>query len=295
MFLAKDTAHQGRLRAIKLICSGPSGDDRLPTLIRGEVQALNALHHRHIVQIRHVYSFSAHGKGTTVGIVMQYCPRGDLDAYLVSHASGGLSDDLQLKIMRQMADALEFMHFKDYAHRDLKPSNILLDESLGVKIADFGLAKMAIRTNGFQAYMHTAIGTPIFVAPEVFHGHYTNAADMFATGLVFACITHPAKCMHDFPSQHMLPMSRRQTTVAEELIQDRLRGKHRKGCEILDIDRRAGNHSLIWPPLRKLINRLLKYDYRARPKADEVLATIKRGDSTTASQSSHGSAARFQW
>lgn len=42
--------------------------------------------------------------------------------------------------MRQLFDALTFIHKHGIVHRDLKPENILLDENLNIKITDFGLA-----------------------------------------------------------------------------------------------------------------------------------------------------------
>lgn len=43
-------------------------------------------------------------------------------------------------IMRQMLDAVNFIHSKGIVHRDLKPENILMDSDMNIKISDFGLA-----------------------------------------------------------------------------------------------------------------------------------------------------------
>lgn len=42
--------------------------------------------------------------------------------------------------MRQLFDAVNFIHDRQIVHRDLKPENILLDENLNIKVTDFGLA-----------------------------------------------------------------------------------------------------------------------------------------------------------
>lgn len=43
--------------------------------------------------------------------------------------------------MRQIFEGVDFIHNQNIAHRDLKPENILLDDSLNVKITDFGFAR----------------------------------------------------------------------------------------------------------------------------------------------------------
>ena len=48
-----------------------------------------------------------------------------------------------LAIVPQICDALQYAHDEGIVHRDIKPENILLDETGRVKIADFGLAKLA--------------------------------------------------------------------------------------------------------------------------------------------------------
>ena len=45
-------------------------------------------------------------------------------------------------IMKQLFEALQHVHRMNIAHRDLKPENILLDDSLNVKLTDFGFARI---------------------------------------------------------------------------------------------------------------------------------------------------------
>ena len=72
-----------------------------------------------------------------------------------------------------MADALQYLHGKHppIIHRDLKPDNILgwTDPSTGritYKIADFGIARVLNQNAYAEYYCGTAIGTPIYMAPE---------------------------------------------------------------------------------------------------------------------------------
>lgn len=69
----------------------------------------------------------------------------------------------------QIFEALEYIHSINIVHRDLKPENILLDESMNVKITDFGFAR-ALKEN---ERLTELCGTPGYLAPE------TLQANMF--------------------------------------------------------------------------------------------------------------------
>jgi len=87
--------------------------------------------------------------------------------------------------MKQLCDALAYMHEKGVVHRDLKPENILLESKAPdapIKVADFGLARM-VSTNDM---MKTACGTPGYVAPEVLQnkGYSSGAVDVWSSGVI---------------------------------------------------------------------------------------------------------------
>ena len=76
------------------------------------------------------------------------------------------------RFTNHMADALQYLHSQHppVIHRDLKPDNILgkrcNDGMIRWKIADFGVARLLSENAYGEHYAQTAIGTPIYMAPE---------------------------------------------------------------------------------------------------------------------------------
>jgi len=98
-----------------------------------------------------------------------------------------------LELGAQIADALHCAHSKGVVHRDLKPANILVTKS-GIKLLDFGLAKMAVYAPLTDATVtiaepltkvNTILGTLQYMSPEQLEGKPADTrSDMFAFGLV---------------------------------------------------------------------------------------------------------------
>jgi calcium/calmodulin-dependent protein kinase-4 len=81
-------------------------------------------------------------------------------------ARGSYTEKDAADCIRQISDALAYMHKSGICHRDLKPENILYQspaDDAPIKLADFGLAKVV----SGNAIMTTACGTPGYVAPEI--------------------------------------------------------------------------------------------------------------------------------
>lgn len=104
--------------------------------------------------------------------------------------------------MKQLTSAVAFLHKNNIVHRDLKPDNILISQKFGtpiIKVADFGLSKVCAGLGcidrGFEGHagknvnvnkfwLSSACGSDFFMAPEVWEGHYTAKADIFALGII---------------------------------------------------------------------------------------------------------------
>jgi len=77
------------------------------------------------------------------------------------------------------------MHKKGLIHRDLKPENILLDESLNVKLCDFGWSAQKSKTR------MTFCGTYEYMAPEIFaHKRYDEKIDIWSLGILLYELIH---------------------------------------------------------------------------------------------------------
>jgi len=85
--------------------------------------------------------------------------------------------------MRQVFDAIKYIHSKGIVHRDLKPENLLLEsesDDTSIRLTDFGLSRIYS-----TEMMNTACGTPGYVAPEILESKgYTSAVDMWSAGVI---------------------------------------------------------------------------------------------------------------
>lgn len=89
---------------------------------------------------------------------------------------------IKLKVIKkwckQILSGLEFLHKNSIAHRDLKPSNIFINSNSGdIFIGDFGLAKVSNENN------KSILGTPEYMAPEVYEECYDNRIDIYSFGM----------------------------------------------------------------------------------------------------------------
>ncbi|HUG66863.1 MAG TPA: protein kinase [Pirellulaceae bacterium] len=89
-----------------------------------------------------------------------------------------------LRISSEIAQGLAAAHAQGIIHRDVKPGNIMLQDSVRVKIADFGLARVATENLELTS-RGVAVGTPAYMSPEQVRGEELDArSDLFAMGCV---------------------------------------------------------------------------------------------------------------
>ncbi|KAJ6594532.1 kinase-like domain-containing protein [Mycena capillaripes] len=172
--------------------------------VQREIDVMKQLTHPNVCRLLD-YFWNADG---SIDLVLDYMPGGDLFDFIARNQ--GLSERMTKHLMRQLCEALAFIHSKNITHRDLKPENILLtaDRPPILKIADFGLAKMVDP----DARLQSICGTPMYLAPEFalhrFHGSgYGVEADCFsAGGVCYNCVTFMRPIFSDMPEGKRLTM-----------------------------------------------------------------------------------------
>ncbi|KAI9849854.1 MAG: Protein kinase [Sclerophora amabilis] len=142
--------------------------------VEREIQYLQLLRHPHIIKLYTVITTP-----NEIIMVLEYAG-GELFEYLVQH--GKINEESARRFFQQIICAVEYCHRHKIVHRDLKPENLLLDETLNVKIADFGLSN--IMTDG--NFLKTSCGSPNYAAPEVISGklYAGPEVDVWSAGVI---------------------------------------------------------------------------------------------------------------
>src|SRR2546428_150125 len=89
-------------------------------------------------------------------------------------------------IADRVCEALACAHSHGVIHRNIKPSNVMIEADGTVKVADFGLAKLATRQDAMLTSSSVSVGTFDFMTPEALHGsgNADHRADLYAVGVM---------------------------------------------------------------------------------------------------------------
>lgn len=172
--LAESKENPGEMYAVKIIDKKAlkGKEDSL----ENEIRVLRRLTHPNIVQLLETYEDK-----NKYYLVMELVTGGELFDRIV--AKGSYTEKDASDLIRQVLEAVNYMHEQGVVHRDLKPENLLYyspDDDSKIMISDFGLSKM--EESGIMA---TACGTPGYVAPEVLaQKPYGKAVDVWSIGVI---------------------------------------------------------------------------------------------------------------
>jgi|HubBroStandDraft_1064217.scaffolds.fasta_scaffold01006_5 hypothetical protein len=170
----------GRDVALKVIRLQPLADGSEAAFLRErlfrEARSAGLLFHPGIVVVLDVGQ-----EGDVPFIAMEYVEGPSLFQVLAALPKIGRAE--ALRILQQTAAALDFAHGKGVVHRDIKPANIILEKGVTVKVADFGIAKIASSKHHTKTGM--TMGTPSYMSPEQVDAKPLNGkSDQFSLAVV---------------------------------------------------------------------------------------------------------------
>ncbi|XP_053967701.1 uncharacterized protein LOC128869205 isoform X3 [Anastrepha ludens] len=145
---------------------------------REEADMLKKLQHPNIVRFYTYWENSVSRKKNIV-LVTELMLSGTLKSYLKRFKK--INPKVLKSWCRQILKGLHFLHTRPLPiiHRDLKCDNIFITGTTGsVKIGDLGLATLKNRSHA-----KSVIGTPEFMAPEMYEEHYDESVDVYAFGM----------------------------------------------------------------------------------------------------------------
>ncbi|KAF7012598.1 hypothetical protein CFC21_026900 [Triticum aestivum] len=188
--------YQGYLRepaglavAIKRLQSSIQGKKEY----KSEIKVISRLRHRNLVQL----IGWCHGRDKELLLVYELMPNRSLDIHLHGKQGTFLTWPMRMRILLELGSALLYLHEEweqCVLHRDIKPSNVMLDESFGAKLGDFGLARLVDHSAGMQT-MTAIAGTPGYLDPECVNtGKASADSDVYSFGVVLlevACGRRP--------------------------------------------------------------------------------------------------------
>jgi len=173
--------------AIKVLNVQFQGHPKSLIALQREARKAQTLAHANIVS---VYDFDR--DGSMVYVTMEYLPGKSLGQLLRSPDFRALSFEEAMKIVRGMGKALAYAHERGFVHCDFKPANVILTDTGGVKVIDFGIARVfqkAEEAPDVTVFDPGSLGalTPAYASPEMLENREPDPRDdIYALG----CITY---------------------------------------------------------------------------------------------------------
>uniref|UniRef100_A0A8C7FBA4 Calcium/calmodulin-dependent protein kinase type IV n=1 Tax=Oncorhynchus kisutch TaxID=8019 RepID=A0A8C7FBA4_ONCKI len=146
-------------------------------IVRTEIGVLLRLSHPNIIKLKEIFETPSE-----ISLVLELVTGGELFDRVVE--KGFYTERDAADAVKQVLEAVAYLHENGVVHRDLKPENLLYATSAPdapLKIADFGLSKII----DDQVTMKTVCGTPGYCAPEILRGcAYGPEVDMWSVGVI---------------------------------------------------------------------------------------------------------------
>ncbi|MBL4849678.1 MAG: protein kinase [Planctomycetes bacterium] len=181
--------------ALKVVWPHLTSNTETLLRFRREIDALSALEHPQLVR------FVESGREEEAYYyVMEYLAGGTLRDRLRAKGAGTPLEVLEM--LEQLADPLSYLHSEGLVHRDLKPSNIFVDKR-GFVLGDFGLTRRLLDHGITLA--EEFIGTPLYLAPEVFRSReFDHSVDYYALGVCAMEFLHGEPILRELDSMALI-------------------------------------------------------------------------------------------
>ena len=146
-----------------------------------EIDLLRATDHPNIIKLYDIFE-----DNIFIYLIMEECTGGEFFDRLAKRAKENkmYTEKDGARILKQILQAVNYLHSHGVCHRDLKPENILfstISEDSQVKLIDFGLSKVF---DGDNNTMKGTVGTTFYMAPEVINGKYDEKCDIWSCGVI---------------------------------------------------------------------------------------------------------------
>lgn len=174
----------GRSVAVKVMMADLEGDRETRERFAREARVTGQMLHRNVINV-----YELGEEEGRLYMVMELLHGDTLTDYL--KRVGRLSLEDALDLMMQICEGLAVAHAHGVVHRDVKPGNIFVLRDGGLKILDFGVARLA---NSSMTASGFIVGTPDFMSPEQARGkEIDQRSDVFSAGAVFYYMLAGAK------------------------------------------------------------------------------------------------------
>ncbi|KAK6157601.1 hypothetical protein DH2020_011849 [Rehmannia glutinosa] len=226
------------------------------TRILREIKLLRLLRHPDIVEIKHIMLPPCRREFKDIYVVFELM---ETDLHHVIKTNDDLTPGHHQFFLYQLLRALKYIHSANVFHRDLKPKNILANADCKLKICDFGLARASFGD-----------------APSAVFWTYTPAIDIWSIGCIFAemitgkplfpgkNVVHQLELITDLLGS---PSAEAISRIRNEKARRYLSGMRKKPP--VSLSQRFPN---IDPLALRLLERLIAFDPKDRPSAEEALA-----------------------
>ncbi|KAF9975407.1 Serine/threonine-protein kinase wnk3 [Actinomortierella ambigua] len=213
--------------------------------ILSEIEILESIRNDHIINFYASWSSKTSNGSERIVFITELMSSGTLKQYLKKTLKGPLKPKVLKSWCRQILQGLLYLHTHDppIIHRDLKCDNIFINGNNGqLKIGDLGLAVLRHKT-----HVSSVLGTPEFMAPELYEEKYNEKVDIYAFGM---CV---------------LEMVTKEYPYSECTNQAQIYRKVTQGIKPQSLEHVQD------PDTREFISRCLDHNEKTRPSAQELL------------------------